>query len=156
MSNEQKKFANKTGWTGPLFPREISPLHSAYAKLSPSCSGLFLDQVGKSIDEYSGIERAETNDEYSWFWSLNFQTRCGTTVAVHFPWAQDWKKCDGTITDRSIAVYTRDSAINAETSRILQQLTEALKKEICLRISSRNVIRATILEEIFGIQNIPA
>lgn len=133
MSRQTTK-ANLLGYDGPAdLVEELRQV------LEPqSFNGVQLEWACERIRGFKEKEITEitksprTEDGYNWFWSCRFEIRLGREVMILIPWAQDWKKTDGSKFDRAIAVYTKGSASIDEVGWILHKLAEALKNVFAL------------------------
>lgn len=122
--SKEKVCAVLTGYDGPIFPEKLNKLNTICDKVE--FSGLDLEKIGRSIKSFVKKDRASTEDGYTWFWGLYFETGRGEIVVL-FPWAQDWDKHQGIQLDRSIAIYTRHEIDHQDVQELLQGLYTAFE-----------------------------
>ena len=105
-------------------PVAVLPLNAVLSEFE-GWSGVFLEDICKVLPGYTGQDRPKTDDDYVWFWGVNFTCPSGT-VRILLPWAQDWDRKDGSRLDRSAAVYADPAVSEADVFNIVFRLTGAL------------------------------
>lgn len=131
MSIKQCKQAGLTGFDGPFFPELIGDLNSAFAKAQISGERFTLGYVEKrseALPFYSRIIfniEAATTDYYGWFAGIIFKIG-RITILIMLPYAHDFEKIDGSLADRSIAVYTQGTPSDEAVDQILRSFLTIL------------------------------
>lgn len=122
-----------------MFPSDIDLLNDV-ANTSFWCIDSILP-IAREVKGFLGFETMvksqKTIDDYSWFWTLQFNTGQGAIILLALPWFTDHSQADGTSADRSVAMYTRGGVVS-------EAQFAALIKGICASASrfkeSRSVI----------------
>lgn len=129
MSN-QRVWTNLTFGNVQLFPKSLTPLQRFWGgdRVGDYCMARLIevskDIPGLRLEE--ATRRSSTSDGYDWFWSPTFDTRDGR-VMVAFPWCQDFRKNDGTSTDRHITIYAAGNPTAREIDKIISKLNRELR-----------------------------
>jgi hypothetical protein len=124
MSNRQVETAKLVGWEGPIFPPAAQRLHNAWSLKNRT--GSEVRTLSEKVPGFTGgLRRDRTTDGYGWFWSLEFAFHAGGQMKILLPWAQDWSRQDGTLSDRHLAVYTKGSPSLAEIESVILLMEES-------------------------------
>ena len=112
MSMKRHTKAELRMYDGPLFSAATDELNELLA-LNDRAFGPFLEYVAQKTPFYQSSLRAKirprTSDGYQWLQVLPFSTGGEKGhVVILFPHLNDRRHRDGTVADRSIAVYARD------------------------------------------------
>jgi|GEM_PF-4928182 len=129
MSNLQVP-ATLRHWHGPFFPPQVTTLHAAYAEWFVASGGLnplVLVRAANGLRHFRHPATEATDDGYFWARGLVFKIlRPGNVIAglgiIMFPHCTDGRKQDGTVTDRSIALYASTSVVTIDD---LEELVRA-------------------------------
>lgn len=138
MSKERCEKAILSEYGDPVFPTVVDDLNGYSASNNLSLDGCDFEQLGETFPEFVLKDRPVTSDGYAWFWVLHFKLKEGF-VAVAFPWSQDWDRADGSLADRSIAVYICANADPQEVLRFLESFTHQFRRFLDLKYLSRTV-----------------
>ena len=82
-------------------------------------------KMSKAKEEVETTMNTTTRDDYTWYRGYYFKAGEGE-LAILLPWAQDFKKEEGTQMDRSIGIYKTGNADSEEVSRILKTIEDRL------------------------------
>jgi hypothetical protein len=126
VSNMKHRWARLRPYNGPFFPEAVNSLRREL-DLAPSVSGEWIKNVAPAVSGFDGATISPvTSDGYNWFWALFFRRDTGVTVVL-IPMSQDWKKRDGTQSDRRIAVHTSDMTAQA-AGEVVDELAKAVRE----------------------------
>lgn len=128
MSRKLVKNALLEGFEGPVLGISVEELRLVLEPLN--FCGVILRMAASRMQSHVGQLRPRTSDGYWWFWAHLFTAPSGGEVFVLIPFAQDFKKTDGSQFDRSIAVYTRDFVRYEEIHAILREFALEIEVEL--------------------------
>lgn len=118
MSNKQVRTP-LTGFEGPFFPRELSELHQKmYGQGDRVVSGLGLIKLFERIPSFRELSYAKTEDGHHWPEAAEFRVS-GIVVRILFPFAQDFLRRDGSLSERHCALYAESDVNRFEIRRLL-------------------------------------
>jgi len=126
MSKELISEAKLDNFEGPLTGSARIALHKMLDFMRFR-NGTIFKNAGKKVRNHVGQFRPKTSDNYIWFWAHSFRVKSGI-IAVLIPWAQDWDKKDGSLFDRSVAIYVKGPVKKSEIIKTLKKFTKAVKK----------------------------
>lgn len=110
---------NLPGYIGPLAV-DVTKLTDAL--IGSRLCGAALKLLADTFVPPARVYRPTTEDNYPWFWAIEFPIGQQGAIVVAFPWAQDWANKDGAQADRSVAVYAKGSATLDQAKNIVDAI----------------------------------
>jgi hypothetical protein len=144
MSNRHVHEAKAGRWGKPFFPQNIDRLQTFYATWIAQTFDSDIDGILKAAKASSNTHitfrstlGVRTEDGYAWLRGVVYLVHRGSgyagQVLLMFPHATDEARNDGTMTDRSIAVYRQGSVGEEEMEAVVDRFREGLRSILCLQ-----------------------
>lgn len=131
VSNRQSEgmMLDRVGWSTAQYPPSIQELHAAWCA-SPMTILQHLHEIQErmSLSADIGIHHDEsTTDGYTWCAVVTI--RCeGYVVAVALPHCTEYRRTDGTVSDRMSAVFTKGAYETDHLDGLIENMAHAFRE----------------------------